>query len=109
MVGEPPMPGPLKTERFLRAKTGRLGEPGMTLNALLASEVLKAGSVPKPEGGGRRETRIPDGKLPVGGVEGRTRTEVCGDRAIRDPEAEERPDGEARDALEVLDAFEWLW
>ena len=69
------MPGPLKMDRFRRAKTGRLGEPGMTVNALLPSEASNPGSVPNPEGGGRRETRIPDGKLPVVGVEGKTLTE----------------------------------
>lgn len=103
--GKLPIPGPLKTDRFLLAKTGRAGDPGITPgNADLASE--KTGSVPSAEGGGRRDTRILDGKEPAVGVEGRTLTEECGDRAIRDPEAEESPDGEATESPEALDALE---
>src|ERR1700761_7888614 len=72
--GDPPTPGPLKTLRLRLAKTGTPGEPGMAAgaNAFLASDDGKVGSVPRPVGGGRRETRIPDGKEPVVGVEGRT-------------------------------------
>lgn len=99
------MPGPLKTDRFLLAKTGRAGEPGMTPGkADLASE--KTGSVPRADGGGRRETRMLDGNEPAVGVEGKTLTEECGDRAMREPEADESPDGDATESLEVLDAFE---
>lgn len=105
MPGKLPIPGPLNTDRFLLANTGRAGDPGMTPgNDDLASE--KTGSVPRAEGGGRRETRMFDGNEPVVGVEGRTLTEECGDRAMREPDAEERPDGEATEALDVLDAFE---
>lgn len=86
------MPGPLKTERFLRAKTGRPGEPGMP-KALLAS--LNAGREPRPDGGGRLETRMPEGKDWPVGVEGRTLTEAWGERPMREPEAEERPEGDA--------------
>ena len=72
-----------------------------------------AGSVPRPPGGGRRLTRIPDGKGPVVvGVDGKTLTELCGERASRDPEAELRPEGEAIDAEDVLEALEcvcWWW
>lgn len=75
-------------------------------NALLASE--KPGSEPSPEGGGRRETRTPEGMEPPVGVDGRTLTDECGDLAIREPDADERPDGDAREALDVLEAFEWV-
>lgn len=103
-------PGPLKTERFRRAKTGRAGEPGPTPPppaALLASE--KVGRVPRPDGGGRRETRIPDGKEPAVGVDGKTLTDECGERPWREADVEERPDGDAKEALDVLDAFECVW
>lgn len=102
--GEPPIPGPLKIERFRLANTGRLGDPGKALKAPLAS--AKAGRGPSPDGGGRRETRIPDGKVPDVGVEGNTLTDECGDRPRREPEADESPDGDAREALEVLEALE---
>lgn len=62
--------------------------------------------MPRPEGKGRRWTRMPDGKLPVVGVEGRTLTLECGERPSREPDVEERPDGEAREALLVLEALE---
>jgi hypothetical protein len=81
------------------------GEPGIApANAPLASE--KVGKAPNPVGGGRRDTRMPDGKFPEVGVEGSTLTDAWGDRPILDPDAEESPDGDARDALEVLEAFE---
>ena len=105
---EPPMPpGPLKTERLRRAKMGRLGEPGMLLKATFCSE--NCGSVPREPGSGRRWTRMLDGNVPVVGVEGRTLTEECGERPRREPEAEERPDGDASEALLVLEALEWEW
>ena len=56
--------------------------------------------------GGWRLTLMPDGKVPGVGVEGRTLTEWCGDLARREPEADERPEGEAMDALDVLEALE---
>ena len=102
------MLGPLNTDRFLLAKTGRAGEPGpATPKALLASE--KVGRVPRAEGGGRRDTRIPDGKVPPVGVDGKTLTDECGERANLEPEADDRPDGEASEVLDVLEALEWLW
>lgn len=68
------LPGPLKTERLRLAKTGRPGELGAKFpKAFLAS--LNAGRVPKPVGTGRRLTRIPEGKEPAVGVDGRTLTE----------------------------------
>jgi hypothetical protein len=106
--GEPPMPpGPLKTDRFRRVKTGRLGEPGMLVKAALVSE--NWGSAPKADGRGRRCTRMLDGNVPVVGVEGRTLTEECGERPRREPDVEDRPDGEASEALLVLEALEWEW
>ena len=104
--GEPDdMPGPLKTERFRRAKTGRPGEPrGMLPKVGFAS--LKTGRLPSVEGGGRRETRMPDGNDWPVGVEGSTFTDACGERPILDPEAEETPEGETIDALDVEEALE---
>ena len=91
----------MKTDRFRRAKTGKLGEPGPTLpNTPLAS--AKVGNVPRLPGGGRLLTLIPEGKWPPVGVAGSILTEECGERAIREPDADDRPDGEASDALEVL-------
>lgn len=49
---------------------------------------------------------MPEGRLPMTGVEGRTLTELCGDLPSREPEAEERPEGEAMEALDVLEALE---
>lgn len=98
--------GPLKTERFRRAKTGRPGDAGVALALLKALASLKAGRVPRVEGGGRRETRMPEGKALLVGVAGRTLTELCGDLACREPEAVLRPEGLARLVLEVDDAFE---
>lgn len=57
------------------------------------------------EGGGLREKRIPDGMLAVG-VEGSTLTELCGDLPSREPDADDSPEGDAMEALEVLEAFE---
>ena len=49
---------------------------------------------------------MPDGKVVFVGVDGRTLTELCGDRASRDPEADDKPEGDATELLDVLDAFE---
>ena len=58
------------------------------------------------EGGGRREKRMPEGMLVVG-VEGNIFTELWGDLPpSRDPEAEDSPEGDAMEALDVLEAFE---
>lgn len=102
--------GPLKTERFLRANTGRPGEPGAiasppapkALNFVSAKE----GRVPRPEGGGLRETRIPDGNVVFVGVAGNNLTELCGDLPGRDPEVALRPEGLARLVLDVDEALE---
>lgn len=98
--------GPLKTERFRLAKTGRPGEAGavLALPNALASE--KAGKVPRDDGGGRRETRIPEGNAGFVGVAGRTLTELCGDLPCREPEAVLKPEGLAILVLEVDEAFE---
>lgn len=106
-LGAPPKLGPLNTERFLLANTGRAGDPGPKAEKvdLLSANV---GSVPSDEGGGRRETRMPDGSDPEVGVEGSTLTDEWGDLAIREPEAEERPEGDAIDALDALEVFEWV-
>jgi hypothetical protein len=79
----------------------------MLVKAVFVSE--NCGSVPKLDGSGRRWTRMLDGKVPVVGVEGRTLTEEWGERPRREPEVEDRPDGEAREALLVLEALEWEW
>lgn len=50
-----------------------------------------------------------DGKVPAVGVEGKTLTEECGERPSREPEVDESPDGEAKEALLVLEALEWEW
>lgn len=100
----PPIPGPLKTERFRLAKTGRAGDAGRTPKGDLVS--AKVGKVPSADGGGRRETRILDGKDPAVGVDGKTFTDECGERPIRELEAEESADGDATEALDVLEALE---
>lgn len=99
--------GPLKTERFLRAKTGRPGDDGAgrAPKAFLPS-APNFGRVPMSEGGGLRDIRIPDGNVEEVGVEGKTFTELCGDLPKREPEVEDRPEGDAIEALDVLDAFE---
>ena len=51
---------------------------------------------------------MPEGKDWPVGVEGRTLTEACGERPMREPEADERPEGEAMEALEVEEALEWV-
>ena len=68
------------------------------------------------DGGGCLWKRSPAGRVPVVGVAGNTLTELCGDRPSLDPEAEERPEGDAIELLDVLDAFEcvcwwlgWCW
>jgi len=104
--GEPLSHGPLKTERFRRVKTGNPGDPGTEVNVPFASE--KEGRLPSPEGGGRRETRMPDGNAPPVGVEGSTLTEACGDLPSREPDADDNPDGDASEALDVLEALEWV-
>ena len=93
------------------ANTGRLGLPGPTPKAPFISLPANTGKVPSPPGGGRRETRIPEGKFVPAGVDGKTLTLACGDRPIFDPEALEMPDGEAREALAllVLDALLCEW
>lgn len=101
-----PIPGPLNTDRFLLVKTGSAGEPGTLAKGDLPS--VKTGNVPSADGGARRETRILDGSAPPVGVAGRTLTDECGERARR-AEAVERPDGDATEALEVLEAFECEW
>lgn len=48
----------------------------------------------------------------VVGVEGKTLTELWGERPSLDPEADETPEGEASEADEVLEALEcvcWWW
>jgi hypothetical protein len=55
---------------------------------------------------GPRTTRILDGKDEDVGVAGRTFTELWGDLCLC-PEMDTA--GEARDAEEVEDAFEWEW
>lgn len=108
------MPGPRNTLLFLRAKTGRPGLGGAPplANALRAS-LLKVGKDPRLPGTGRREMRIPLGKEPVVGVEGRTLTEVWGERATREVLEPLRAEGEAmeREFEEVEEALEreWLW
>lgn len=78
----------------------------MLPNAPFASE-LKAGKVPKSPGGGRRWNLTPDGKVLFVGVEGRTLTELWGDLPPSlDPDVDDIPEGEATEALEVLDVFE---
>jgi hypothetical protein len=98
----------LKIERFLRAKTDKPGELGPAAGppkADLAS--LKAGSVPRLDGRGLRETRIPEGKVAFVGVAGNILTELCGDLpARRDPEVVLIPDGLARLVLDVEEALE---
>jgi hypothetical protein len=99
--------GPLKTERFLRAKIGRPGElgpmpPPPNVDLLSAKE----GRVPRAEGGGLRDTRIPDGKIVLVGVAGSIFTELCGDLGCRDADVVLKPEGLARLALEVDEAFE---
>lgn len=100
--------GPLKIERFLRANTDKPGELGPAAGppkALLAS--LNAGRVPRVDGRGLRETRIPEGNVGFVGVAGNILTELCGDLpARRDPDAVLIPDGLARLALDVDEAFE---
>jgi hypothetical protein len=66
----------------------------------------KEGRVPKPEGGGLRETRIPDGNVVFVGVAGNNLTELCGDLPGRDPEVALRPEGLARLVLDVDEALE---
>jgi hypothetical protein len=109
-LGEDVLPiGPLKTERFLRAKTGRPGEAGPKPpppSVFFAS--WNPGRVPRLEGSGRRETRMPEGKVPFVGVAGNILTEACGERGIREPEAILTPDGLAMLALEVDDALDRL-
>jgi len=100
--------GPLKIERFLRAKTDKPGELGPAAGppkADLAS--LNAGKAPRFEGRGLRETRIPEGNVGFVGVAGNILTELCGDfPPRRDPEAVLSPDGLARLALDVDEALE---
>jgi hypothetical protein len=100
--------GPLKIDRFLRAKTDKPGELGPGAGppkADLAS--ANAGSVPRFDGRGLRETRIPDGNVGFVGVAGNILTELCGDfPPRRDPEVVLSPDGLARLALDVDEAFE---
>lgn len=99
--------GPLKTERFLRAKTGRPGELGPNApapNGAFAS--ANTGSVPRAEGGGLRDMRIPDGNPVLVGVAGSIFTELCGDLPCRDPDVVLKPEGLARLVLDVDDAFE---
>jgi hypothetical protein len=86
--------GPLKGLRFRFAKT-RPGDGG--------------GAVPKaapPSERGARTTRILEGKLEDVGVAGSTFTEECGERCF-EPETDTA--GEAMEAEEVEDAFEWEW
>lgn len=98
----------MKIERFLRANTDKPGELGPAAGppkALLAS--LNAGRVPRVDGRGLRETRIPEGNVGFVGVAGNILTELCGDLpARRDPDAVLIPDGLARLALDVDEAFE---
>lgn len=44
--------------------------------------------------------------MPVVGVDGNTLTELCGDLPSLEPDAEERPEGDAMELLDVLDALE---
>ena len=104
LEGEP-LRGPLKTLRFRLAKTGKLGEPGARLLKVFLLGSANVGRLPSAPGGGRLLTRTPDGKVPFVGVAGRTLTEVCGDRASREPEADDKPDGEATELLLVLEAL----
>ena len=99
------MPGPLKTERFRLAKIGIAGDPGAMLEKVFLASA-KVGRLPSEDGGGRRDTRMPDGNDPVVGGDGKILTDACGERAMREPDAVDRPDGDASEALDVLDAFE---
>lgn len=58
------------------------------------------------DGGGRFENLMPEGNVLPVGVEGSTLTELCGDLARREPDADETPDGDASEVLDVLDALE---
>lgn len=58
------------------------------------------------DGGGRRDTRMPEGKVLLVGVAGRTLTELCGDLPCRDPEAVLSPEGLAMLVLEFEEALE---
>jgi len=99
--------GPLNTERFLRANTGKPGELGPNPPApKLDFDSAKEGRVPRAEGGGLRETRIPDGNVLFVGVAGSNFTELCGDLPGRDPEVVLRPEGLARLVLDVEEALE---
>ena len=62
--------------------------------------------MPKAEGGGRRDTRMPEGKVLLVGVAGRTLTELWGDLPCRDPEAVLSPEGLAMLVLEFEEALE---
>lgn len=99
--------GPLKTERFRRAKTGKPGDDGGGIDpkAPFASGP-SVGRDPMSEGGGRRWNLMPDGNVVLVGVEGRTLTELCGDLPSRDPDVDDMPEGEAIEALDVLEAFD---
>ena len=44
----------------------------------------------------------------VVGVAGSTLTELCGERPRREPDVDDKPDGDAIEALEVLEALEWV-
>jgi hypothetical protein len=66
----------------------------------------KEGRVPRAEGGGLRETRMPDGKIVLVGVAGSIFTELCGDLPSRGPDVVLSPEGLARLVLDVDDAFE---
>lgn len=102
--------GPLKTDLLRLAKIGSPGDEGggMALKAFLASpaKLGKAPNEPSSPGGGRRWNLMPDGKVLVVGVEGSTLTELCGDLPSREPEVFETADGDATDALDVLEALE---
>lgn len=88
------------------AKTGSPGDEGAGAAFQALRPSPKAGKDPIFVGGGRLENLIPEGKLPPTGVDGRTLTELCGDLPSLDPEAEDSPDGDAMDALDVLEALE---